>query len=75
MRTLSSSSDTVRLHVDPVCGMTVSAGSPLHAEHANQTYFFCSEHCLHEFEAEPDAYVGAQHGPDRWTLDATVQNG
>ena len=64
MRTLSSSSDTVRLHVDPVCGMTVSAGSPLHAEHANQTYFFCSEHCLHEFEAEPDAYVGAQHGPD-----------
>ena len=26
-------------------------------EHGGQTYFFCSEHCLHKFRADPDAYV------------------
>ncbi|MEZ5586794.1 MAG: heavy metal translocating P-type ATPase [Sedimenticolaceae bacterium] len=72
MRTLSSSSDPDRPHVDPVCGMTVSAGSPLHAEHANQTYYFCSEHCLHKFEAEPDAHVGVRHGPDASVNDGAA---
>ncbi len=43
---------------DPVCGMTVdeknAAGS---AEHQGNTYYFCSSHCLHKFEAAPDGYV------------------
>ena len=70
MRTLSQPSDTERLHVDPVCGMTVSEGSPLQAEHAHQTYYFCSEHCLHKFEVEPDAYVG-----ERSAMPASAHHG
>ncbi len=43
---------------DPVCGMTVSEASPFHARHGGQTYWFCSEHCLHRFEIGPGAYLG-----------------
>ena len=49
-------------HVDPVCGMTVSGDSELHAEYAEKTYFFCSEHCLHKFKEGPETYVGEQGG-------------
>ncbi len=62
MSTLNRSSDPDRQHLDPVCGMTVSAASSLHADHANETYYFCSEHCLHKFEAGPEAYVGEPSG-------------
>ena len=44
--------------VDPVCGMTVdpatAAGSSVHEGH---TFYFCSTHCLHKFEAAPHQYV------------------
>ncbi|MEO8338813.1 MAG: heavy metal translocating P-type ATPase [Nitrospirota bacterium] len=44
---------------DPVCGMDVvpetAAG---HAEHAGQTYHFCSRGCVAKFEADPEKYVG-----------------
>ncbi|HJT77385.1 MAG TPA: heavy metal translocating P-type ATPase [Gemmataceae bacterium] len=47
--------------VDPVCGMSVeparAAGS---AVHEGQTYYFCSTHCLHQFQAEPRRYVERQ---------------
>jgi Cu+-exporting ATPase len=43
---------------DPVCGMTVdeksAAGS---AEHQGNTYYFCSSHCLHKFQAAPEKYA------------------
>src|SRR5712692_900993 len=43
---------------DPVCAMDVdperAAGS---YEHAGETYFFCSQHCLDKFRAEPGAYL------------------
>ncbi len=45
-------------HIDPVCGMTVNpekaAGS---FEHHGKTYYFCSEHCLHKFRANPEAFL------------------
>ena len=48
---------------DPVCGMVVSperaAGS---LEYEGRTYFFCCEHCLEKFRAEPGRYAGrAEH--------------
>jgi Cu+-exporting ATPase len=52
---------------DPVCGMTVDpadcAGS---FEYKGRTYYFCSEHCLEKFKADPEKYlaesrVGAPH--------------
>ena len=36
---------------DPVCGMKVDRGHAVTKELAGQTYYFCSEHCLHAFEA------------------------
>ena len=45
--------------IDPVCGMTVdeksAAGSVVHG---GKTWYFCSAHCQHEFEADPVKYAG-----------------
>jgi uncharacterized protein len=46
---------------DPVCGMTVSRGRALHAEAFGHTFWFCSQHCREQFDADPAAYAG-QHG-------------
>ncbi len=44
--------------IDPVCGMTVdpatAAGSH---EYQGQTYYFCSAHCLHKFQADPEVVL------------------
>jgi len=45
------------MSTDPVCGMEVTEDSRYHADHNDQKYHFCSERCLHKFEAEPDNYV------------------
>jgi Cu+-exporting ATPase len=43
---------------DPVCGMKVErATAKWSAEHAGETYYFCSEGCLRKFEAEPQKYL------------------
>jgi hypothetical protein len=43
---------------DPVCGMTVDRhASPATAAHAGTTFFFCSSHCRHTFERDPEAYA------------------
>ncbi len=42
---------------DPVCGMKVDRSKALRAEHAGRTYFFCSEHCRSQFQADPDGYT------------------
>jgi len=44
--------------------MTVSGDSELRTDYAAKTYFFCSEHCLHKFKAQPEAYVGKQAGEE-----------
>jgi Cu+-exporting ATPase len=45
--------------LDPVCGMTVepaaAAGS---VEHHGKTYWFCSQHCISAFRADPGKYLG-----------------
>jgi uncharacterized membrane protein YraQ (UPF0718 family)/YHS domain-containing protein len=38
---------------DPVCGMKVDKGKAIHMDFAGQTFYFCSEHCLHAFETNP----------------------
>ena len=43
---------------DPVCGMTVDpASAKFHAQHAAETYFFCSEGCWKKFTADPEKYL------------------
>mgnify|MGYP000507022630 CR=1 FL=1 len=44
---------------DPVCGMTVDASAAGSAVHAGKTWYFCSAHCQHEFEADPARYAAA----------------
>jgi P-type Cu+ transporter len=44
--------------VDPVCGVDLEeqqAGA--RAEHAGLTYYFCSETCRDEFEANPRGFA------------------
>jgi YHS domain-containing protein len=44
---------------DPVCGMTLDEKkkSEFQMQFAGRKYFFCSEECRKEFEADPGGYV------------------
>ena len=45
--------------IDPVCGMTVNPDSAAGSyEHKDETYYFCSPHCLEKFRKDPDAFLG-----------------
>jgi len=49
---------------DPVCGMTVDPAKARHrAEHASQSYFFCSAKCREKFTADPARYIIASPLP------------
>ncbi len=38
---------------DPICGMKVNEATALRAEHAGETFYFCSEHCRKKFIGQP----------------------
>jgi YHS domain-containing protein len=43
--------------IDPVCGMQVEvASAAARSEHDGQVFHFCSDHCRHRFEADPERY-------------------
>jgi len=42
---------------DVVCGMKVDRAKAITKTFAGETYYFCSQHCLHAFEADPGQYV------------------
>jgi len=43
---------------DPVCGMAVEPGkAAASAVRDGRTYYFCSEACRKQFEADPKKYV------------------
>ena len=45
--------------IDPVCGMTVNpAAAAGQADYKGKTYYFCSQHCLHAFKANPGKFLG-----------------
>jgi uncharacterized membrane protein YraQ (UPF0718 family) len=44
---------------DPVCGMQVDRHKATRTELAGEVYYFCSEHCLHAFEANPEQHLGS----------------
>ena len=50
-------------HQDPVCDMTVASDSEYSYHHAGNDYFFCSEHCLHKFEEDPEQYLQKKTAP------------
>ena len=48
---------TEHANIDPVCGMQVAANSQQTVEYSGVTYFFCSQHCLAKFRANPHQYL------------------
>jgi uncharacterized protein len=44
---------------DPVCDMRVDGAKAIRKDFAGQTFYFCSEHCLHAFELDPEQYMRA----------------
>ena len=58
---------------DPVCGMTVDpATTPHHAEHAGQTFHFCSAGCRTKFVADPAKYLTKDEGPSAAAPAGTI---
>ena len=61
---MARSLPTIQSAIDPVCGMTVD---PLSAagsfEYNGQTYYFCSQHCLHKFREAPERYLSGGPSP------------
>jgi uncharacterized protein len=45
---------------DPVCGMKVDRTRAVRKEFGGETFYFCSEHCLHAFEADPGSHLGVR---------------
>jgi len=41
----------------PVCGMKVDRHKAVTMDFAGETHYFCSEHCRHAFEVDPERYL------------------
>ena len=49
---------------DPVCGMKVDPKSAAGShQHGGVTYYFCSKHCLAQFQADPAKYLTKSPAP------------
>ena len=47
-----------RYAIDPVCGMQVERSlAPAHVAHDGQEVYFCSDHCRHRFESDPERFT------------------
>jgi heavy metal translocating P-type ATPase len=58
---------------DPVCGMSVNpATAKFRAEHAGDTYFFCSAKCHDRFVADPAAYLAKAEVPPPAATPGTI---
>ena len=55
---------------DPVCGMKVDTGSGRSLEHAGERYYFCSQHCVEKFSADPDKYLNPVPTPASTAISA-----
>ncbi|MFA5991755.1 MAG: YHS domain-containing protein [Candidatus Doudnabacteria bacterium] len=42
--------------VDPVCNMKIEPGI-FSSDHGGKTYYFCSEYCKAQFDADPAQYI------------------
>jgi P-type Cu+ transporter len=57
--------------VDPICGMTVDpADAGGRFDYKGRTYFFCCEHCLEKFRADPEKHLAAAAAPSPETAAA-----
>lgn len=50
--------DRSQAYTDPVCGMTTEKeGEFIQYNHEGHPYYFCSEHCLTKFKADPHTFI------------------
>ena len=49
--------------IDPVCNMNVDTEKGRSLEHAGKRYYFCSQHCVEKFSADPDKYLNPVVAP------------
>jgi uncharacterized membrane protein YraQ (UPF0718 family)/YHS domain-containing protein len=47
---------------DQICGMKVDRAKAIRMDFGQETFYFCSEHCLHAFEVDPRARTGGSSG-------------
>jgi YHS domain-containing protein len=57
---------------DPICGMRVDRTTPLTREIAGERFYFCSERCLHAFEAAPDQFTKRTQPAARASISSRV---
>uniref|UniRef100_UPI0035674371 heavy metal translocating P-type ATPase n=1 Tax=Desulfosarcina sp. TaxID=2027861 RepID=UPI0035674371 len=61
---------------DPVCGMsTKSPDEYIPHDHEGTTFYFCSDHCLEKFKAEPDGYLSSEAESKRRASEAVSAKG
>jgi heavy metal translocating P-type ATPase len=61
---------------DPVCGMEVDPqGDGPRLEYGGRSFWFCSEHCLHRFQADPGTYADDTRRPDVATAPVQGEEG
>ena len=49
---------------DPMCGMKVDKAKAIRMDFGEETFYFCSEHCIHAFELAPEEHLSAQPAGD-----------
>jgi uncharacterized membrane protein YraQ (UPF0718 family) len=64
---------TVRRGVtDPVCGMKVDRANAVTQHIGDETFYFCSAHCRHAFEADPERYRPGRRRPVTVTAPMSI---
>lgn len=72
---LQSSSDLVAQNaIDPVCGMTVDPITARQMSYQGEDYFFCSEHCVNKFSADPEKFLSKREEPQAPSLESAVKD-
>jgi Cu+-exporting ATPase len=63
------------MQVDPVCGMQVDdTPTAITNIYKNQTYFFCAQGCMEEFEKSPEAYIQKKDWLDTIHSGGSIRN-
>jgi Cu+-exporting ATPase len=64
MPVLQGAPSAAATEVDPVCGMKVHPATAAGKhEYKGKTYYFCSTHCLHKFQSDPEAVLSPRPAP------------
>jgi len=51
-------------HIDPVCGMSVTADAKYHTDYNGKWFGFCCEGCLTKFSKDPEVYLSDKPRPE-----------